>query len=225
MAEENRAENIANLLRRNILRGVLEPGAPIKERDNALEMGVSRTPMREAIRILAKEGLVTLRPSRSPTVAQPTLKEVSDAIEVLRSLEMLSVRLACERASDEEVARIRVLERRMAEAYDSFDDVERFELDMSFHRAITLAAHNEMLAETHSAYLARLWRARYLSAIKKRSRDRVLAQHKAIADGLERRDVDGARKHLNAHLEHLVVNVREYFLTEEEADDTVDGQG
>ena len=107
----------------------------------------------------------------------------------------------------------------MAEEYDTLDDVERFELDMSFHRAITHAAHNEMLAETHSSYLARLWRARYLSAIKKRSRDRVLAQHKAIADGLERRDLKMARQHLDEHLAHLVTNVREYFLTEEETGD------
>lgn len=215
MAEENRAEQIAKQLRRDILLGVLAPGAPIKERDNALEMGVSRTPMREAIRILAKEGLVVLRPSRSPIVAQPSLKEVTNAIEVLSALEMLSLRLACERATDEELADIRQVERHMADNYDTFDDVDRFEIDMSFHIAIARASHNEMLAETHSSYLARLWRARYLSAIKKRSRERVLHQHSAIIAGLEARDVVAAQKELNAHLEHLLVNVSEYFESEE----------
>jgi len=215
MAEENRAEQIAKQLRRDILLGVLAPGAPIKERDNAVEMGVSRTPMREAIRILAKEGLVVLRPSRSPIVAQPSLKEVSNAIEVLSALEMLSLRLACERATDEELAGIRKVERHMADNYDKFDDVDRFEIDMSFHIAIARASHNEMLAETHSSYLARLWRARYLSAIKKRSRDRVLHQHSAIISGLEARDVKAAQKELDAHLENLMVNVNEYFESEE----------
>ena len=217
MAEENRAEQIAKQLRRDILLGVLAPGAPIKERDNAVEMGVSRTPMREAIRILAKEGLVVLRPSRSPIVAQPSVKDVSNAIEVLAALEMLSVQLACERASDAEVAEIRRIERRMVDNYDTLDDVDRFEIDMSFHIAIARASHNEMLAETHSSYLARLWRARYLSAIKKRSRERVVAQHAAIIDGLERRNVEAAQKELNAHLEHLLVNVTEFFEAEEAA--------
>ncbi|MEQ9673915.1 MAG: winged helix-turn-helix domain-containing protein, partial [Roseovarius indicus] len=69
MAEGILAEQIANQLRRDILRGKLAPGASIKERDNAAEMGVSRTPMREAIRILAQDGLVILRPARSPIVA------------------------------------------------------------------------------------------------------------------------------------------------------------
>lgn len=215
MAEENRAAHIAQQLRRDILLGVLAPGAPIKERDNALEMGVSRTPMREAIRILAKEGLVTLRPSRSPIVAQLTLKEVSNSIEVLSALELLSIRLACERASDEELAEIRRIERRMADNYDTLEDVDRFEIDMQFHKAIVRASHNEMLIETHSSYLARLWRARYLSAINRRARERVVRQHAAIMDGLERRDLKAARAELNAHLEHLLVNVTELFEAEQ----------
>ncbi|MCJ7871440.1 GntR family transcriptional regulator [Phaeobacter sp. J2-8] len=222
MAEENRAEHIANQLRRDILMGVFAPGAPIKERDNAIEMGVSRTPMREAIRILAKEGLVVLRPSRSPIVAQPTLKEVSNAIEVLSALEMLSVQLACEHATQEDLTRIRAIEQNMAKNYDKLDDVERFEVDMSFHIAIAKASHNEMLAETHSSYLARLWRARFLSATQKRSRERVLRQHGAIVAGLEARDVAMAQKDTNAHLEHLLINVQEYFQFESGADGAAD---
>lgn len=213
MAEENRAEQIAQQLRREILRGTLAPGAPIKERDNAAEMGVSRTPMREAIRILAQEGLVVLRPSRSPIVADPTIKEVGDAIDVLSVLELLSVRLACEHATDEEIAAIRRIERQIAEGYDTLDDLDRFDLDMQFHIAIVRASHNETLAETHGAYLARLWRARYLSAIRKRSRDRVIEQHKAIVAGLEARDVDAAQASLREHLEHLLINVQDYFRT------------
>lgn len=211
MAEENRAEQIANQLRREILRGTLAPGAPIKERDNAAEMGVSRTPMREAIRILAKEGLVNLRPSRSPIVADPTIKEVADAIEVLSALELLSIRLACEHATDAEIKTIRSIERSIAVGYDTLDDLDRFDLDMQFHIAIARASHNAALAETHAAFLARLWRARYLSAIRKRSRDRVLDQHAAIVAGLEARDVAAAQASLRAHLEHLVINVKDYY--------------
>ncbi|MEQ8293257.1 MAG: GntR family transcriptional regulator [Roseovarius sp.] len=211
MAEGILAEQIANQLRRDILRGKLAPGASIKERDNAAEMGVSRTPMREAIRILAQDGLVILRPARSPIVAQPTLREVEDNIEVLTSLEMLSGELAVERASDEQIREIVEAQSRMEQLYDELDMVDVFELDMEFHKTIVRAANNRVLAETHGAILARLWRARYLSASRKRSRDRVLEQHNAIATGLCNRDVEMVKRHLHSHLEHLVINVRDYF--------------
>lgn len=211
MAEGILAEQIANQLRRDILRGKLAPGASIKERDNAAELGVSRTPMREAIRILAQDGLVILRPARSPIVAQPTLREVEDNIEVLTALEMLSGELAVERASEEQVREIIELQDRMEKLYDDLDMVDVFELDMEFHKAIVRAANNRVLAETHGAILSRLWRARYLSASRKRSRDRVLQQHNAIATGLRDRDVEMLKRHLHSHLEHLVVNVRDYF--------------
>lgn len=211
MAEKSRAEEIADQLRRDILRGRLLPGAPIKERDNAAEMGVSRTPMREAIRILANEGLVVLRPARSPIVAKLSLKEVTDAIDVLSALEMLSVCLACEHASDAELAGIRAIERELAENYDRLEEVERFEIDMRFHVAIVRAAHNEALAETHMGYLSRMWRARFLSANKKRTRDRVLRQHEGIIAGLEARDAAAAQAELKAHLDALRANMREFF--------------
>lgn len=211
MAEGILAEQIANQLRRDILRGKLAPGASIKERDNAAEMGVSRTPMREAIRILAQDGMVILRPARSPIVAEPTLREVEDNIEVLTSLEMLSGELAVERASDEQLREIVELQDRMERLYDDLDMVDVFELDMEFHKAIVRAANNRVLAETHGAILARLWRARYLSASRKRSRDRVLEQHSAIARGLLNRDIEAVKLHLHSHLKHLVINVRDFF--------------
>jgi len=211
MAGINRAEEIASQLRRSILRGELAPGAALKERDSAAEMGVSRTPMREAIRILANEGLVILRPARSPVVANPSLKEVTDAIDVLRALELLSVRLACDRASEEDLVHIRLLERHIAENFETLEDVARFEADMRFHIAIARASHNAALAETHMSYLARMWRARFLSANRKRSRETVVDQHAAIIAGLEARDPDLAQKTLTDHLDRLVANVREYF--------------
>lgn len=218
MVEQTLPENIAQQLRRDILRGTLPPGTSIKERDSAADMGVSRTPMREAIRILAQEGLIQLRPARSPIVSKPSLNEVANAIDVLSALEMLSGKLACLRATNQEIAHIRSLERFHAQNYDKLDDVERFESDMSFHIAIARASHNESLAETHMAYLARLWRARYLSTMKKRSRERVLRQHNSIIDSLEARDVAATQFALGAHLEHLVINVEEYFQTEDHKD-------
>jgi DNA-binding GntR family transcriptional regulator len=214
MAERNLPEHIANQLRRDILRGTLAPGVPIKERDGAAGMAVSRTPMREAIRILAKEGLVILRPSRSPIVADPSFSEIADAIEVLRALELLSGELACRRATDAEIAGIRAIHERMSELYDRIGTLELFEIDMSFHLAVARASRNEALAETHRAFLARLWRARYLSAKQRRNRERVVGQHGAIVAGLEARDPARVRAEICTHLAALAESIRDQYADE-----------
>ncbi len=208
---ETLPEQIAHGLRRDILRGALPPGTPVKERDHATDLGVSRTPMREAIRILAQEGLVQLRPARSPIVAAPSFDEIAQHIEVLTALEVLSAKLACERATSEQIAQIAALADEMAAHYDSRDMLDVFEIDMAFHRAIVAAAHNPVLSEMHGALLARLWRARYLSASRKRSRDRALSQHAAMVTALQARDAGATSAHVLEHLEHLLVNVREFF--------------
>ncbi|WP_137700662.1 GntR family transcriptional regulator [Marimonas lutisalis] len=211
MTDQTLPDQIAQTLRRDILRGKLAPGDSIKERDNAAEMGVSRTPMREAIRILAKEGLVILRPSRSPIVASPSLQEITDNIEVLSCLELKSAQLACERATDDELQEIQRIQQHMEAVYDTVDPIDVFEIDMSFHIAIARASHNPSMAEAHNAFLSRLWRARYLSAIRKRSRDRVLSQHRAIVAGLLSRDPEAVTREIGSHLEHLVINVQHRF--------------
>lgn len=209
-------EQIAAQLRRDILAGKHAPGATIKERDNAADMGVSRTPMREAIRILAQEGLVVLRPARSPIVAQPTFKQVSDNLEVLTALELLSADLACQTGTDDQIKAIVDAQYQFAAEYDSREPVDVFELDMQVHLAIAQASNNDVLIETHRSMLARLWRARYLSARRQDSRARVMRQHTLIIDGLVKRDADLVRLSLSDHLEHLLVNVRDYF----ESDDS-----
>ena len=208
MTDQTLSEQLANWLRRDILRGRRPPGTSIKERDTAADLGVSRTPMREAIRILAKEGLVVLRPSRSPIVARPSDKDVSDQAEVLLALEQLSAELACQAATDDEIAHIAKIADTMETQFDDTDPLDMFEIDMSFHTAIAKASHNDALAETHYAYLARLWRARHLAAVQRRNRDRVITQHGVIVRALRAREPAAARAAIHAHLGHLAVEIR-----------------
>jgi DNA-binding GntR family transcriptional regulator len=208
MAEQILAENIADQLRRDILRGKFPPGTSIKERDNAAAMGVSRTPMREAIRMLAKEELLVLRPSRSPIVAQPTFQEVSDAVDVLFALENLSVEKACKNATQKDLHNVRSIHNEIAEKYDQLDALELFEIDMSFHSSIAAATHNASLFATYLSYLERLWRARYLSASQKRNRTRVVNHHSAILDALDARDEKAARVAVSHHLGNLATDIR-----------------
>ncbi len=203
MSDQPLADDIARQLRRDILLGRLPPGTSIKERDTAADMGVSRTPLREAIRILATEGLVQLRPARSPVVATPTLRQATDDVEVLLAVELLSGELACARATDAEIAAIEGIVADMAARFDIADPLDMFETDMGFHSAIARAAHNVPLAEIHRTFLARLWRARYLAAMQRRNRARVIAHHTAIAAALRARDAAAIRSAIGTHLEGL----------------------
>jgi GntR family transcriptional regulator, rspAB operon transcriptional repressor len=216
MTEDNLATAIANTLRRKILRGDLPPGTLVKERDNALELGVSRTPMREAIRMLSTEGLISMRPFFSPRVADPSFEEVADQVLVLKTLEALSAELACARATDEDLEHIRTLNSQMTALYEAGDSLDLFEIDMAFHRAIAAAAHSEALAETHGAYLDRLWRVRYLAARQRQNRSRAKAHHEAILAGLQARDVAAVQVAIQQHLGNLAEDIRP-ILTEEQA--------
>jgi DNA-binding GntR family transcriptional regulator len=214
MTDKTLPEQIADKLRRDILKGTLAPGQQIKERDHATDLDVSRTPMREAIRILSKEGLVILRPSRSPIVADPSFEEISDVIEVLTALELCCGALACKHATPEDMVKIQAMHNTMAQLQGKIDRIDFFELDMEFHMAIAQASHNAVLAETHSAFVRRLWRARYLSASRKESADRVKRQHGAIMDALARRDVERMAIEISAHLDALIENIRDKYASE-----------
>lgn len=225
MTETVLAEQIATRLRRDILRGTLPPGAPIKERDNASDLGVSRTPMREAIRILAKEGLVELRPSRSPIVARPDVKDLADQTLVLIALEKLSAELACAAATAADLDRIAGILATMADRFAETDPLDMFEIDMSFHTAIAEASHNRALAETHRAFLQRLWHARFLAARQKRARDRVLQEHGRILDALRARDPVAARMAIERHLGHLADDIRRVVAAGTPGKDTTTNKG
>jgi GntR family transcriptional regulator, rspAB operon transcriptional repressor len=214
MTDKTLPEQIADKLRRDILKGTLAPGQQIKERDHAIELDVSRTPMREAIRILSKEGLVLLRPSRSPIVADPSFEEISDVIEVLTALELRCGALACKHATDKDIAKLQAMHDNMALVQGKVGKIEFFEFDMEFHMAIAAASHNAVLAETHSAFVRRLWRARYLSASRKESSDRVKRQHGGIMAALQSRDIDLTYKHINEHLDALIENIRDKYASE-----------
>lgn len=219
MPEQTLPEQIANQLRRDILRGKLAPGDSLKERDGAAELGVSRTPMREAIRIVAQEGLIELRPARSPIVALRSIKEIVDDVEVLLAIEKLSAELACTRASDHDIAKIANIVDEMASNFSTMDPLDMFEIDMRFHAAIATAAHNEPLAEIHSRFLARLWRARFLAAVKRRNRASVIAHHTAILTALRNRDIIAIREAIDIHLSRLTEDIVEVIRSEQDARD------
>lgn len=201
------AEEAADALREFILLGKLKAGMPVRERDLADALGVSRTPLKEALRILEHEGLVVYGPTRRPHVADPSLEELAHNLAVLGALEALAGELACIHASDDEIAHAASLERKMGEAPLGTDPLEFFRWDMEFHQTIVAAARNPALLEAHNSFNARLWRARFISSKKRTGRNSTLGQHEDILAALRARDGAECARHLRRHLETAITNI------------------
>ena len=201
------SEEAADNLREFILLGKLEPGTSIPERELADALGISRTPLREALRLLEIEGLVEYSATRRPRVADPSLQELTQYISVLGALEALAGETACVEATGPEIAEIQKLGHSMAEGSSEMTALQFFQLDMRFHSSIVEASRNEPLIETHRQYNARLWRARFLSSQQVDRRDNTLSQHADITTALVARDAKATRRALRDHLKSTISNI------------------
>ena len=199
----------ADSLRELILLEKLPPGTPVPERDLAEGLGISRTPLKDALRILETEGLIEYGPTRRPRVADPSPEEIEQNIRVLSALEALAGELACAAASDTDIADIRSLDASMRTLPDDASPLDFFHLDMDFHARIVAASGNAPLAATHKQYNARLWRARFMSSRQVDRRDNTLAEHGEIAKALAARDGAATATHLRRHLESTIINLRQ----------------
>ena len=158
------AEEAAAQLRRLILLGTLPPGDAVPERELAERLRISRTPIREAIRLLTMEGLIEISPTRRPRVANPTFEDIGKTMMVMAAIEPLGGEQACQHATDAELSRVFELHEKMLELSDGGDPLEFFDVDMAFHQAIVAAAHNSVLEDTHRQINGMLWRARFMSS-------------------------------------------------------------
>ena len=201
------SEDAAATLREMILLEKLPAGMALPERDLAEALGVSRTPMREAIRLLANEGLVSYTPSRRPYVADPSLDEINECLRVQGALEALAGEWACELASDKELQHIAAINLSIAESADAEGKLAAFQQDMQFHDAIVAASRNKALFETHAKYNARLWRVRFLSSQRHQGRDETRREHLEIVDALMVRDPQRTAEALKNHLRTAESNI------------------
>jgi DNA-binding GntR family transcriptional regulator len=138
-------DEVAERLRELIRSGELEPKSRVNELELAERFGISRTPLREAIKILGTEGLLELLPNRGARVASITNHEIDEMIEVVAGLEATAADLACQRITDEEIASIEALHRRMVTAWEQGDDPMYFTLNREIHEAIMTASRNATL--------------------------------------------------------------------------------
>jgi DNA-binding GntR family transcriptional regulator len=201
------AEEAAAKLRDLILLETLPPGLPLNERELSEVLGVSRTPVREAIRQLELDGLVVYGGTRRPSVADPSMETLSQWLMIQGALEGLAGEQACELATEEEIQQIEALQNKMIELAESDDRLKLFGLDMTFHSAIVAAAHNPPLVELHDRYNARLWRARFVSSQRTANRETQMRKHQDIVNALRARNGKAAAAALTTHLRNAVGNI------------------
>jgi DNA-binding GntR family transcriptional regulator len=163
--------------------------------------------MREAIRLLANEGLISYTPSRRPYVADPSLDEINECLRVQGSLEALAGEWACKLATDEDIDEIATINAQISQMREEKGPLEAFRLDMKFHEAIVAASKNSTLAETHLKLNARLWRVRFLSSQRNKSRAVTRQEHQNIVDALKSRDPDATSLALKDHLRTAEINI------------------
>ncbi len=200
---------LVNHLRDMIIEGQLEPGMRLHEGQLGEKLGVSRTPLREAIKYLASEGLVELVPSRGAVVKRFSAKDVKDMLAVLGNLEELAGRLACELATDTEIAEIRTLHDEMIERYRHADRLQYYKLNQQIHLAIVQLAKNSTLAEIHQMLQTRLKRIRFIGHEGAEKWAAAVAEHEEMIVALEARDADRLSEVLGRHLAKAWERVRE----------------
>lgn len=200
---------LADRLRHMIAEGELAPGEKLAEKDLCSRFGVSRTPLREAMKVLATEGLVLLTPNRGCTVAKLTLADLDEAFPIMGALEALSGELACRHITDREVARIRELHERMVRKYEAGALSEYFKLNEQIHQLILSAARNPTLAQMQLSLSGRVRRARYMANMSPARWAKAVAEHGKILEALETRDGKRLAMLLKEHLANKLETVKE----------------
>lgn len=189
-------------LRQAILTGELQPGERLMEITLANRLGVSRTPVREAIHKLEQEGLVIMMPRRGAQVAQITEKDLSEVLEVRLGLEEMAVGFACERMSEKQFEELCQAANEFSVAIDRDDLTALAQADEKFHSLICQSTGNDCLCSITNNLREQMYRYRIEHLKDQDARRNLDAEHKAICGALEQRDAQEARMILRSHIEN-----------------------
>ncbi len=189
-------------IRQAILTGELQPGERLMEIHLAQKLGVSRTPIREAIRQLELEGLVVMVPRRGAQVAHITEKSMSDVLEVRLALDELAVELACERITDEEIESLKEACTAFEEAVDSADIRNITGADIRFHDIIFEASRNNRLIQMVNNIAEQMYRYRFEYIKDDSGWQSLITEHRMITDAISMRDTELARRAIHVHIKN-----------------------
>lgn len=213
LARQALPHQAAARLRAMLIEGAIAPGAKLNERELCEQLKISRTPLREAIKMLASEGLVELLPNRGAVALSLSEQDVIDTFEVMANLEAQSGELAAARITDAELAEIRALHFEMLAAYTRRDLPRYYALNAQIHACINAAAKNPVLARTYAQLNARLQALRFRSNQDGQKWQRAVNEHERMIDALTRRDGAAMRAVLVEHLNNKLDAVLDLMRT------------
>lgn len=193
-------DELAEHLRRAIVHGEFEPGERISEKALCEQFGVSRTPIREALKILSVEGLVQLNPNRGASVTALTRQDLEEAFPVMGALEALAGELAARNATDAQIARMHTLQARMVSMHKKGDRRGYFRVNEEIHQLILTAADNSYLIRLMRAVSAQVRRARYHANLSPDRWATAVAEHEQILKAFANRDGARLSRLLKDHL-------------------------
>jgi DNA-binding GntR family transcriptional regulator len=204
---------VFNTLRQAILKGELKPGERLMEIQLANRLGVSRTPIREAIRKLELEGLVLMIPRKGAEVAKITVKNLRDVLEVRRALEELAVQVACEHITDEQLQEINQAAAEFEKAVKNKELSNLTESDIKFHDLIFQSTTNQKLIVILHNLREQMYRYRVEYLKDSKSHIQLIREHADIINALERRDKEAATLAIRTHIENqektVISNIEE----------------
>jgi len=192
-----------------IIEGTLAPGTRVHEGQLGEALGISRTPLREALKYLASEGLLDLVAGRGAVVRRLSPTDVHDMLVVLSAMEALAGRLICANATDAEIASIRALHARMMVCYEKRQRLDYYKYNQMIHSAIVELSGNGFLASTHASAQARLKRIRFLGNAGPDKWGAAVTEHEEMMEALNRRDGEVLAAVLSRHLDETWVRVKD----------------
>ena len=207
---------VFHTLRQSILTGELKPGERLMEIHLADKLGVSRTPIREAIRKLELEGLVTMIPRRGAEVAQITEKSLKDVLEVRRALDALAVELACDRISDGEKEQLKKACDEFARATTTKDATVIAKADVAFHDIIVQATGNQRLIQLINNLSEQMYRYRFEYIKDEIRHDSLIEEHRIIYESIVRRDREKAAATARLHIDNQEKSIIRQIRMEQE---------
>lgn len=198
---------VFNTLRQAILRGELKPGERLMEIQLANKLGVSRTPIREAIRKLELEGLVLMIPRKGAEVADISEKSLRDVLEVRKALEELAVQLACDKITEEKIVDLKKAAEDFKKILKSKDITEIAEADVRFHDIIFMATDNQKLVQLLNNLREQMYRFRVEYLKKEEVHPQLIAEHEKIIECIMERDKVKASAIVSEHIDNQVEGV------------------
>lgn len=210
---------LAGLLRDMMVSGELKPGEKISEQALCTRFGVSRTPLREALKVLAAEGLLNLSPNRGASVARVTPQEIDELFPIMGALEALAGEIACNRITPAQLEQLRGMHETMVEHYRQGEAAPYLRLNRAIHEKLFEIAGNSALTQHYQTLMVRIHAVRFIARKSPERWQEAIREHECMMEALIARDSVRLGSILRDHLRHKAAMVHEALAELDQADD------